>query len=60
MLPGITKDDFVRLLHDKLSDVLDDKQKESKVKYILTSMREKNIIERKDGNHRTGVWVLVD
>jgi ATP-dependent DNA helicase RecG len=55
-----SKDDFIRLLHDKLSDVLDDKQKESKVKYILTSMKNRGIIEHKDGNHRTGVWVLVD
>jgi len=55
-----TKDDFTKLLYDKLSDVLDDKQKESKVKYILTSMRNKGIIEHKDGNHRTGIWVLVN
>ncbi|MDR2570568.1 MAG: putative DNA binding domain-containing protein [Oscillospiraceae bacterium] len=55
-----SKDDFIKLLQGKLSDILDDKQKESKVKYIITSMKNKGIIEHKDGNHRTGVWVLVD
>jgi ATP-dependent DNA helicase RecG len=47
------------LLGDKLSDVLDDKQKESKVKNLLTSLRRSEVIEHKNGNHRKGVWVLV-
>ena len=54
-----TKADFIKLLKDKLSDVLDDKQKESKVKNCLTSMRKNGIIKHKNGNPRTGVWVLV-
>jgi ATP-dependent DNA helicase RecG len=54
-----TKADFKKLLADKLSDVLDDKQKESRIKYYLTLMRRAEIIEHKNGNHRTGAWVLV-
>ncbi|MDR1204266.1 MAG: putative DNA binding domain-containing protein [Peptococcaceae bacterium] len=52
------KSDFVKLLSNKLSDVLDEKQKENKVRNILTSMRQDGIIERVDGNQRTGFWVL--
>ena len=54
-----TKADFIKLLGDKLSDVLDEKQKEYKIKNCLTTMRKMGLIEHKDGNHRTGVWVLV-
>ena len=54
-----TKNDFIKLLGDKLSDVLDGKQKESKVKNYLTSMRQRGIIEHTNGNHRKGSWVLV-
>jgi ATP-dependent DNA helicase RecG len=52
------KSDFVKLLSSKLSDVLDMKQKENKVRNILTKMRQDGIIERVDGNQRTGFWVL--
>jgi ATP-dependent DNA helicase RecG len=55
-----TKSDFIKLLKDKLSDVLSDSQKDGKVKYLLATMRKNGTIERKDGNHRTGVWVLVN
>ena len=54
-----TKADFIRLLSDKLSDVLADKQKENKVKRLLNAMRESEIIEHTNGNHRKGAWVLV-
>ena len=54
-----TKADFIKLLGDKLSDILDEKQKEYKIKNCLTTMRKMGLIEHKDGNHRTGVWVLV-
>jgi ATP-dependent DNA helicase RecG len=53
------KSDFIKLLSDKLSDTLDDKQKESKVKNYLTSMRKNRVIEHTSGNQRTGVWALV-
>ncbi|MDR1320062.1 MAG: hypothetical protein LBK56_01355 [Gracilibacteraceae bacterium] len=52
------KSDFVKLLSSKLSDVLDAKQKENKVRNILTNMRQDGIIERTAGNQRTGYWVL--
>jgi ATP-dependent DNA helicase RecG len=52
------KIDFVKLLSSKLSDVLDAKQKENKVRNILNSMRRDGVIERADGNQRTGYWVL--
>jgi len=54
-----TKSDFIELLNNKLPDILDKKQKESKIKYFLTSMRQNGIIERMEGNQRTGVWTLV-
>jgi ATP-dependent DNA helicase RecG len=54
------KGDFVKLLSSKLSDVLDAKQKANKVRNILTSMRQDGILERADGNQRTGFWVLAN
>ena len=54
-----TKADFIRLLGDKLSDVLDDKQKDTKIKNILASLRKDNIIEYANGNKRTGIWIMV-
>ena len=55
-----TKDDFMKLLQDKLSDVLDDKQKDNKVRYLLTSMQKKGKIERTIPNKRSGAWRLAD
>jgi ATP-dependent DNA helicase RecG len=52
------KSDFINLLSNKLSDVLNAKQKENKVRNILTKMRQDDIIKRADGNQRTGFWVL--
>jgi len=55
-----TKSNIIELLRDKLSDVLNSKQKDGKVKYLLSVMKKNGIIEHKDGNQRTGVWVLID
>jgi len=55
-----TKADFKKLLWDKLSDVLDDKQKDDKVRNMLSSMRRNGIIKRISSNRRTGVWVLAN
>jgi ATP-dependent DNA helicase RecG len=52
------RSDFVKLIGDKLPDTLNEKQKTSKVKNILTAMRSKGIIEYSNENKRTGVWVL--
>jgi len=53
-----TKADFIKLLGDKLSDVLDDKQKEKKVSNLLTIMNRKKLIEYDGKNRRDGKWVL--
>ena len=53
-----TKADIVKLLSDKLSDTLSEKQKENKIRYLLTSLHKKKVIERTSPNRRTGVWRL--
>ena len=55
-----TKADFIKLLNNKLSDVLDEKQKENKVRNLLTQMRNEKLIEHVDGNRRTGSWILTN
>jgi ATP-dependent DNA helicase RecG len=55
-----TKDDFMRLLSDKLSNVLDDKQKDNKIRYLLSSLHKLDIIERTTPNKRSGAWRLAD
>ena len=52
------KADFITLLGDKLSDVLDDKQKDNKVRYFLMAMRKNGLIERTSENKRSGAWQL--
>jgi ATP-dependent DNA helicase RecG len=55
-----TKADFVKLLSDKLSDALDEKQKDNKIRYLLTTLHRKKIIERSSDNRRMGVWRLAE
>ena len=52
------KSDFITLLNDKLPDVLNDKQKENKVKYYLKVLSKRETIKYANGNLRTGAWVL--
>jgi predicted HTH transcriptional regulator len=52
------KSDFVELLKGKLSDILDQEQKENKIRNILAKMKQDGIIERAGGNRRTGFWIL--
>ena len=52
------KSDFIALLSDKLSDTLDDKQRENKVRALLVSLYRKELIERTTHNKRTGAWQL--
>lgn len=54
-----TKADFIKLLSDKLSDVLDDKQKETKVRSLIRALQKNELIEHTSENKRTGVWRLV-
>ena len=44
-----TKDDISALIFDKLSPVLSEKQKLSKIQNLLSSLRIKGSIEYKDG-----------
>ncbi|MDR1062230.1 MAG: putative DNA binding domain-containing protein [Clostridiales bacterium] len=55
-----TRQDFLTLLGDKFSDVLDEKQKVNKVKYFLATLRKEGIITQSDGNQRTSQWVLAE
>ena len=52
------KQDFIKLLKDKLPDTLDDKQKESKVKNILQKMKKEGILELDSENKRLANWIL--
>jgi len=53
-----TRADFMILLSGKLSDVLDDEQKKNKIRYLLTSMHKKGIIERTAASKKTNAWKL--
>ena len=53
-----TKADFLKLLSDKLSDVLDDTQKDNKVRSLIRTLHKKELIERTTPNKRTGAWRL--
>ena len=47
------------LLWDKLPEVMDDKQKESKVKNLLAKMRRMGIITIDSENQQKSSWILV-
>ena len=53
------KSDFVDLLKDKLSDSLSEKQKEYKVRNLLTKMKKKGIITTDSPNKVLANWILV-
>ncbi|WP_253205986.1 ATP-binding protein [Clostridium estertheticum] len=53
------KKDFMDLLLSKLPDVLDENQKEHKVRNLLSSMKATGIIETDSNNNRLANWVLV-
>lgn len=52
------KQDFIKLLKDKLPDTLDDKQKESKVRNLLKKLKTEGIITTDSDNKRLANWVL--
>ena len=52
------KQDFIKLLKDKLPDTLDDKQKESKVRNLLKKLRTEGIITTDSDNKRLANCVL--
>ena len=53
-----SRDENRQLLMSKLPDVLDNKQKENKIKNLLYSMGKKGIIERDGPNQVTSKWQL--
>ena len=53
------KRDVRELLWDKLPEVMDDKQKESKVKNLLAQMRRTGIITTDSENQQKSSWILV-
>ena len=54
------KKDIRDLLFDKLPDVLNEKQKNTKITSLLTSMRKKGIISTTTSNQQQSYWVLTD
>ena len=53
-----TKANFIVLLGDKLSDVLNEKQKDDKVRNMLSALRRKGLIVNTAPNRRSAVWEL--
>lgn len=53
-----TKQDFIKLLRDKLPDTMSEKQKESKVRNLLSSLRREGIIALDSDNKRLANWIL--
>ena len=54
------KSDFIDLLSDKLSDSLSEKQKEYKVRNLLTKMKKKGLITTDSSNKVLANWILVE
>ena len=54
------KKDIMKLVAPKLSDVLDDKQKNYKVQNLLKSLKRNKIITLDSENKRTASWVLLN
>jgi ATP-dependent DNA helicase RecG len=52
------RNDIRKLLWDKLSDVLKDEQKESKIKNLLQSMRRSGVIVPDVENSKKAYWIL--
>lgn len=53
------KKDVIKLIAPKLSDVLDDKQKENKVRNLLSVMKTEGIIDTDSDNKRRANWILI-
>lgn len=54
------RQDFIKLLSEKLPDSLSDKQKDDKIKNILQAMRHEGIITTDSPNRRLAYWILVE
>jgi len=53
------KKDFINLLSDKLPDSLNDNQKQSRVRYLLKTLKDEKIITTDNPNKRLANWILV-
>lgn len=53
-----TRKDIDKLLLDKISDALDEKQKRNRIRNLLFEMSHKDKIIFANGPRRTAVWVL--
>lgn len=53
------KKDIIKLIAPKLSDVLDEKQKENKVRNLLSVMKTEGIIDTDSDNKRRANWILI-
>ena len=53
------KQDFIQLLQEKLPDLLTEKQKEARIKYLLHKMKQEGIITTDSENKRLANWILV-
>lgn len=58
-LDSADRQEIDRLLFDKLSDALDDQQKQTKIGHLLTSLRRTGRI-RNIGSRKAPVWVLAE
>ena len=52
------RSDFIKLLGNKLPDILNETQKINKIRNLLAQMQRAGIIEREDNNQKTGTWIL--
>lgn len=52
------KKDIRKLLWDKLPNSLNDTQKENKVRNLLTSLKNKDIIDTDSSNQQKSFWIL--
>lgn len=53
------KKDIRTLIWDKLPEVMTDKQKEDKIRNLLSALRKKNIITTDSKNQQRSSWILV-
>lgn len=52
------KQDFIELLTDKLPDTMDEKQKKSKVRNLLGSLKNEGLITTDSNNKRLANWIM--
>lgn len=53
------KSEIRKLLLDKLPNILDDNQKENKIRNLLTALKSNNIIEKDSDNQQKSNWILM-